>query len=33
LVVVPVQQVEFSIVSEFLSTDRGIGGFGSSGKS
>ena len=32
LVVVPVQQVEFSIVSEFLSTDRGIGGFGSSGK-
>ena len=33
LIVVPVQQVEFSIVSEFLSTDRGIGGFGSSGKS
>ena len=33
LVVVPVQQVEFSIVSEFLSTDRGIGGFGSSGMS
>ena len=32
LIVVPVQQVEFSIVSEFLSTDRGIGGFGSSGK-
>ena len=31
LVVVPVQQVEFSIVSEFLSTDRGAGGFGSSG--
>jgi len=31
LVVVPVQQVEFSIVSEFLSTDRGTEGFGSSG--
>ena len=31
LVVVPVQQVEFSVVSEFLSTDRGAGGFGSSG--
>jgi len=31
LVIVPVQQVEFSIVSEFLSTDRGSGGFGSSG--
>ena len=31
LVVVPVQQVEFSIVSDFLSTDRGNEGFGSSG--
>ena len=31
LIVVPVQQVEFSIVSEFLSTERGTGGFGSSG--
>lgn len=31
LIVVPVQQVEFSIVSEFLSTKRGTGGFGSSG--
>jgi dUTP pyrophosphatase len=31
LVVVPVQQVEFSVVSEFLSTDRGAGGLGSSG--
>ena len=29
LIVVPVQQVEFSIVSEFLSTERGTGGFGS----
>ena len=33
LIVVPVQQVEFSIVSEFLSTERGTGGFGSSGSS
>jgi dUTP pyrophosphatase len=33
LVVVPVQQVEFSVVSEFSSTDRGAGGFGSSGLS
>ena len=31
LIVVPVQQVAFSIVSEFLSTERGTGGFGSSG--
>jgi len=31
LIVVPVQQVEFSIVNEFLSTERGTGGFGSSG--
>ena len=31
LVVVPVQQVEFSVVNEFLSTDRGNEGFGSSG--
>jgi len=31
LVVVPVQQIEFSVVSEFSSTDRGTGGFGSSG--
>ena len=29
LIVVPVQQVKFSIVSEFLSTERGTGGFGS----
>ncbi|MBT3622690.1 MAG: dUTP diphosphatase [Gammaproteobacteria bacterium] len=33
LVVVPVQQVEFSVVSEFSTTDRGAGGFGSSGLS
>jgi len=31
LVVVPVQQIEFSVVSEFSSTDRGTGAFGSSG--
>ena len=31
LVVVPVQQVEFSVVNEFSSTDRGADGFGSSG--
>ena len=31
LVVVPVQQITFSVVSEFSSTDRGTGGFGSSG--
>ena len=31
LVVVPVQQIEFSVVSEFSSTDRSTGGFGSSG--
>ena len=31
LIVVPVQQVELSIVSKFLSTERGTGGFGSSG--
>jgi dUTP pyrophosphatase len=33
LVVVPVQQVEFSIVEEFSSSGRGAGGFGSTGKS
>jgi dUTP pyrophosphatase len=32
LVVVPVQQVEFSIVEEFASSSRGTGGFGSTGK-
>ena len=31
LVVVPVQHVEFSVVNEFSSTDRGADGFGSSG--
>jgi dUTP pyrophosphatase len=33
LVVVPVQQVEFSLVEEFHSSSRGDGGFGSTGKS
>lgn len=32
LVIVPVQQVEFNVVQEFVSTDRGAGGFGSTGK-
>jgi dUTP pyrophosphatase len=32
LVIVPIQQVEFNIVDEFPSTDRGAGGFGSTGK-
>ena len=32
LVVLPVQQVEFDIVEEFTSTERGTGGFGSSGR-
>lgn len=32
LVIVPVKQVEFNVVSEFVSTDRGTGGFGSTGK-
>ncbi len=31
LVVVPVVQVEFEVVSEFVATERGAGGFGSSG--
>lgn len=31
LVIVPVVQAEFDIVSEFESTDRGTGGFGSTG--
>ena len=33
LVVVPVVQVELELVSEFVATDRGSGGFGSSGRS
>jgi len=33
LVVVPVVQVEFNIVDDFTASDRGAGGFGSSGTS
>jgi dUTP pyrophosphatase len=32
LVIVPVMQVEWSVVDEFASSQRGDGGFGSSGK-
>lgn len=32
LVVVPVQQIEFEIVDEFADSDRGDGGFGSTGR-
>ena len=32
LIVVPVAQVEFNIVDEFSASDRGEGGFGSTGK-
>jgi dUTP pyrophosphatase len=32
LVIVPVQQVQFNVVEEFVSTSRGAGGFGSTGK-
>ena len=31
LVIVPVVQAQFTVVDEFIQTDRGIGGFGSSG--
>jgi dUTP pyrophosphatase len=33
LVVVPVAQVDFQVVNEFVATERGSGGFGSSGRS
>jgi len=32
LVVVPVQQLEFRIVTEFAATERGAGGYGSTGQ-
>jgi dUTP pyrophosphatase len=32
LVIVPVMQVEFHVVEEFAPSDRGAGGFGSTGK-
>ena len=31
LVIVPVVQAQFTLVEEFVETNRGIGGFGSSG--
>ena len=33
LVIVPVQQVAFQEVSDFTASDRGTGGFGSTGRS
>ena len=33
LVVVPVDQVELNVVEEFAESERGAGGFGSTGKS
>lgn len=33
LVIVPVQQVEFNVVEDFAPSNRGAGGFGSTGKS
>jgi dUTP pyrophosphatase len=33
LIVVPVAQVEFAVVEEFAASERGAGGFGSTGKS
>ena len=32
LVVVPVMQVEFEVVEQFAQSERGAGGFGSSGR-
>lgn len=32
LVIVPVQQVQFEVVKEFTTSERGAGGFGSSGR-
>jgi dUTP pyrophosphatase len=32
MIVVPVVQVEFEVVAEFEATQRGAGGFGSSGR-
>ncbi len=33
LVIMPVMQVQFKVVDEFVQTERGTGGFGSTGKS
>ena len=32
LVIIPIMQVEFNVVEEFGASDRGVGGFGSTGK-
>jgi dUTP pyrophosphatase len=32
LVIVPVMQASFSVVDEFVASERGVGGFGSTGK-
>ena len=32
IVIIPVPQIEFNVVDELSTTDRGVGGFGSSGK-
>ena len=32
IVIMPVPQIEFNVVDELSTTDRGVGGFGSSGK-
>jgi dUTP pyrophosphatase len=32
LIIVPVLQVGFNVVEEFESSERGVGGFGSTGK-
>jgi dUTP pyrophosphatase len=32
MIVVPVLQVEFNVVSDFVASSRGEGGFGSTGK-
>lgn len=33
LVIVPVAQAKFNLVDDYVETDRGVGGFGSTGKS
>jgi dUTP pyrophosphatase len=32
LVIVPVMQAQFNVVSEFVASERGVGGYGSTGK-
>jgi dUTP pyrophosphatase len=33
MIIVPVMQAQFNVVEEFTATERGAGGFGSTGKS